>query len=147
MQWVHAGVRKRCSRRLTRTVRWSAVLGAMGLAACAGVTKESPAEDKVTAVTERANARWQAMLKRDFDAAYAYLSPSSRAVTPLPTFKARASRTAFREAKIDGVSCESEVCKVKLTVTYNHRAMKGIATPLEETWIIDQGQVWYVWQP
>ena len=119
----------------------------MILVACAGVTKESPVADKVTAVTERANARWQAMLKHDFDAAYTYLSPSSRAVTPLPGYKTRASRTAFRDAKIDGVSCESETCKVKLTVTYDHRIMKGIATPLEETWVIDQGQVWYVWQP
>ena len=147
MQWLTAGVREQCNRRLIGAVRWIALFGAMTLAACAGVTKESPAEDKVTAVTERANARWQAMLKRDFDAAYAYLSPSSRAVTPLPAFKARASRTAFRGAKVDGVSCDSEACKVKLTVTYDHRVMKGIATPLEETWVIDQGQVWYVWQP
>jgi len=147
MRRFDAGMDERWRRWLTRATQWSALLGGLALAGCAGLTKESPTEDKVTAVVERANARWQAIVKRDFDAAYAYLSPSSRAVTPLPSFKKSASRAAFRAAQIDRVSCESEVCKVKVTVTYDHRIMKGIATPLEETWVIDQGQVWYVWQP
>ncbi len=147
MQRVTEGVQKQCSRRVIGAVRWGVLLSTLALAACASLTKESPAEDKVTAATERANARWQAMLKRDFDAAYTYLSPSSRAVTPLSAFKTRASRAAFRAAKIDGVSCVNEVCTVKLTVTYDHRVMKGVTTPLEETWVIARGQVWYVWQP
>jgi hypothetical protein len=27
----------------------------------------------------------------------------------------------------------------------NTLTMKGIQTPLEENWVIDQGQLWYVW--
>jgi hypothetical protein len=35
---------------------------------------------------------------------------------------------------------------VTLAVTYDHRMMKGITTPIHETWVIDDGQFWYVWR-
>ena len=31
-------------------------------------------------------------------------------------------------------------------LTYDHRLMKGLMTPLHETWVIDEGQAWYVWE-
>ena len=111
-----------------------------------GLGKDTAPEVKRAAVTERVNARWTAMIKGDLDAAYAYLSPASREVVSLAAFKARTRSGGFREAKIDSVECEAELCKVKLTLTYDHRVMKGVTTPLTETWVVDQGQIWYVWQ-
>jgi len=38
------------------------------------------------------------------------------------------------------------LCKVAVSITYDHRLMKGITTPAQETWVISDGQAWYVWQ-
>ena len=120
---------------------------AAGCATTGGrLTKDTAPEIKRAAVTERANARWAALIKGDLDAAYAYLSPASREVVTLATFKARTRSDSFREAKIDSVECEPELCKVRLMLTYDHRLMKGVQTPLAETWVLDEGQIWYVWQ-
>ena len=44
-------------------------------AACATLSPDSPKEEKVKVVTERATARWQAIIGKDFAAAYEYMSP------------------------------------------------------------------------
>ncbi len=112
-----------------------------------GITKDSTPEAKREAVTERVNARWAALIKGDMDTAYTFLSPASRAVTSLSAYKAQARGKGYQQAKIEKVDCEIEVCKVTLTVVYDHRKMKGIPTLDEESWVIDEGQVWYVWRP
>jgi hypothetical protein len=33
---------------------------------------------------------------------------------------------------------------VRLLLTYDHRQMKGITTPIVESWIVDGSQAWYV---
>jgi len=111
-----------------------------------GLTKDTPVETKQSVVRDRAEARWQAIIKGDYPAGYAFLSPASREMVTLGTFQARATGVVtFTGAKVDTVSCEASACKVKLFVTYDHRMMKGVTTPLEETWVIDGGQAWYVW--
>ena len=49
---------------------------------------------------------------------------------------------------IDKVECVAEVCNVKLTLTYDYppAKVKGVVTPLDESWIIDQGQAWFVFR-
>lgn len=135
--------------------QWSAVaLAAVfaGLAGCAsvpgvgGLSKDSPAEAKEKVVTARAQARWDALIKGDVEAAYGYLSPASRAVTSLEQFKARTKTGSFRSVKIEKVSCAGETCEVGLFLTYDHRLMSGITTPVGETWIIEDGQAWYVYR-
>ena len=137
-------------RGLTRAAWVSGVPILLVAAGCAttggGLGKDTSPEIKRAAVTERVNARWAALIKGDLDAAYTYLSPASRDVVSLAAFKARTRSTGFREAKIDSVECEPELCKIKLTLTYDHRVMKGVVTPLAETWVVEQGQIWYVWQ-
>jgi hypothetical protein len=85
------------------------------------------------------------MIKDDLDGAYAFMSPGSRSVTSLEKYKANTRRGAFRAAKIESVTCEVDVCMVKLLVTYDHLRMKGITTPVLESWIIDGSQAWYVY--
>jgi len=65
-------------------------------------------------------------------------------VTPAG-FKTVASRINYKEVKINEVTCDAETCKVKLLLTYAMPKMKEIHTPLEESWVIDKGQAWYVW--
>jgi hypothetical protein len=50
----------------------------------------------------------------------------------------------FRAYRIDEAGCEGETCKVKSKLTYDHRAMKGVTTPMTELWVIEQGKVFYV---
>jgi hypothetical protein len=129
-----------------------ATVGVLGLASCAtppadkaaGPAPSTP-QAKQSLVSERANARWDAMVKDDLDAAYAFMSPGSRETTSLEKFKANTRRGAFRAAKIESTTCDGDVCIVKLFVTYDHPKMKGITTPVAESWIIDGGQAWLVY--
>lgn len=129
-----------------------AVLGVV-VASCATLKPDSPDEEKVKLVTERAAARWQAIIGKDFATAYEYFSPSSRtAVTPAG-FKTVASRLDYRAVKVTGATCEGGTCRVRLVLTYNASVatrgetipVNSINTPLDENWIIEKGQLWYVW--
>lgn len=111
-----------------------------------GSAAQGSVEARSEAVTKRANARWDALIKGDLDAAYALLSPASREATTLEQFKRNTRKGGFREARIDKVDCGAELCTVKLWVTYDHRLMKGVQTSIEETWIFDKGQPWLVYR-
>ncbi|MFO1316079.1 MAG: hypothetical protein U1F58_10775 [Burkholderiales bacterium] len=102
-------------------------------------------EAKQAAVAARAKARWDALVRDDMEAAYAFLSPGSRDTTSLEKFKANTRRGAYREGRVDRVTCDGDACIVVVYVTYDHPRMKGITTPLTESWIIDAGQAWYVY--
>lgn len=144
------GSRSFRARVLWSSARWLGAVVLVVAAGCAtttgGITKDSPPEVKREAVTERVNARWAALIKGDMDTAYTFLSPASKAVTSLAAYKAQARGKGFRQAKIEKVDCESEACQVTLLVVYDHPKMKGIPTLDHETWVIDEGQVWYVWR-
>lgn len=131
---------------------WIAVLLAVAVTGCAslpggGISKDSPAEAKRAVVTERVNARWDLLIKGDVDQAYTFMSTGSQAVFPLNTYKARIKPGNWRTVKIDSIDCEAELCKVKVILTYDHRMMKGVLVPLEESWIIEKGTAWYIFQP
>ena len=81
---------------------------------------------RVAVVTKRAEERWALLIKGDVKAAYAYLSPASRAVTSLDRYTARTRTGNFREYKLDRVSCEAETCAVRLFLTFDHRVMQGV---------------------
>jgi hypothetical protein len=97
-------------------------------------------------VKQRAQARWDALIKGDVKAAYTYLSPASREVTPLERYQAKTNTGSFRAIKLDRVSCEAETCQVRLWLTFDHRVMQGVTTPVEETWVFDGGQAWFVYR-
>jgi len=78
------------------------------------------------------------------NAAYEFLSPGSRAVTPLAVYKGKLKPGMWRSAKVRSVECEADVCSVNLLIEYDVRAAKGIQTPLTEKWIIESGNAWYV---
>ncbi len=54
-----------------------------------GLTKDSSAEAKQALVSERINARWQALIKGDLDTAYTYLSAGSKEAMSLKVYKAQ----------------------------------------------------------
>lgn len=124
---------------------------ALGLAGCATapsgsqqVTKATSAEAKRAAVLARADARGAALVKGDLEAAYAFLSEGSKAVITLDNFKRRMSIVPFTAYRIDNATCAEESCKVNAKITYDHRVMKGVTTPLAETWVVERGGLYFV---
>jgi hypothetical protein len=127
--------------------RAAVLLLALGVGACAtpgAVTPSTSPEAKRAAVLARADARGAALVKGDLDAAYAFLSEGSKAVISLDNFKRRMSVVPFTAYRIDDASCEAESCKVRSKLTYDHRVMKGVTTPITETWVVERGQLFFV---
>jgi hypothetical protein len=120
---------------------------ALAVGACAtprAVTPSTSPEAKRAAVLARADARGAALVKGDLDAAYAFLSEGSKAVISLDNFKRRMSIVPFTAYRIDDAACEAESCKVRSKLTYDHRVMKGVTTPITETWVVERGQLFFV---
>jgi hypothetical protein len=141
-------------RRLAGRVPVAVV--AVAVAACAGlggVNKDSPPDVKAAVVKERSEARWQALIKGDLDAAYAYLSPGSKAATPIEAYRRQIRPGMWRAAKVDSVECDGELCNVRLQLTYDigrgrssSKAIAGIETPIAERWVIENGSAWFVYK-
>ena len=114
-----------------------------------GLTKDSPPEEKQAVVKERATARWAALIKGDYDTAYAYSSPASRKAVSVETLAGRRGATKYTAATVESVTCDAEACQVQIKLTYDYPAvqgkvMRGIQTPLTETWVLDKGTAWMV---
>jgi hypothetical protein len=126
-----------------------ALLGMAGCSTLFGVTKDSPPEEKQAAVKERAGARWAAMIKGDIDTAYAFLTPASRKALSPEAFASRRGVTKYTAATVESVTCEAEACKAQIKLTYDYpvqgKIMRGIQTPLTETWVFDKGTAWLVY--
>ena len=137
--------RKRSVARPSHWTGWLSLL-ALGLAGCAGISVDSSPQAKQRLVAERAQARWQVLMKGDVEGAYQFLSAGSKAVTSLDLYKAKIRPGMWREAKVDKVECEAEICKVWMQITYDTRRMRGIQTPLDESWIIENGSAWYIYR-
>lgn len=117
------------------------------LSACA--TTSAPARDKI--VAERAQARWDALLAGDYEAAWAYASPGYRSANTAVDFEIafRLRRVEYRSAEYQEHSCEEDVCTVKLRVGYRlDRPLVGVPEwesegVVEEQWIKSGGEWWY----
>jgi hypothetical protein len=139
------------AERQVGIARFAGVVLLAVLAGCAGgrLTKDTPADVLQAAVQERALARWQAIIDGDVARAYTdYMSPGSKETISLEAFRQRVAGSPgiYRKIEPGTVECSGESCKVKVFVWYDHRLMKGIRAPMEEVWILDKGQAWYVWR-
>jgi len=117
------------------------------LAGCASMSRggaDLALEAKQALVTERINARWEALIKGDLDTAYTYMSAASKETIPLTAYKAKIKPGMWRSVKINAIVCEAEICTASMTLTYDHRLMKGVQTPFQESWIIEKGTAWFV---
>lgn len=125
-----------------------AVCGAVLLGACATApapSVEAPGPTDASAeVRGLAQGRWDALLRGDVTAAYAYLSPATQSAVSLLQYQQRIRVGFWRRAVVEAVTCEPEVCKVGVTITYNYGQVKGVETPLSESWVKEGGKWWFV---
>lgn len=128
--------------KLGVVLRGFLAVAVVAAAGCAAVGGESPE----VVVKERAQARWDAVVKGDFQAAYGYLSPGSRAVLSEESYAGSLKKGFWKSAHVENVTCRSaEACDVGATIEYEYTG-HPIKTPLRESWIRDGGQWWYVKQ-
>ncbi|MEO8485281.1 MAG: hypothetical protein ABI585_02990 [Betaproteobacteria bacterium] len=127
----------------------AAALLALLAAACAapGGMPSSEGETARAAVLARADGRGAALVHGDMDAAYAFLTEGSKSVITLENFKRRMTMVPFTAYRIDDASCAAESCTVHAKLTYNHRLIKGVTTPITETWVRERGQFYFVFPP
>ena len=102
-------------------------------------------------VESRAKARWAALIKRDFQAAYAYTTPGFREVTPERVYATSfGNGVVWKSIELDKTECESERCKIHLTLNYSIQSVAGLPHPVDlkdvlvETWIKREGEWWFV---
>ncbi len=118
------------------------------LAGCATAPPKTPEQ----AVAERAQARWDALVERDFGTAYTYYSPGFRSAMTLDEYRGQLSqqRVRWTGAEFLGVECQAQVCEAEFRVAYDYRMpVQGVGTvssrrPLTESWIRADGKWYYV---
>jgi nucleoside phosphorylase len=114
-----------------------AVVTAVGCAAVVPRTAEM-------IVKERAQARWDALLKGDSKAAYGYMSPGSRSVVTEKDYAASIREGFWKAAVVDGVECgAAQSCDALVTIEYEYLGRRT-KTPLRETWIREGSDWWYL---
>lgn len=99
---------------------------------------------------ERVLARWQALIKRDFEAAYSFETPAYRVIyTPRQSMGQQGGQVDWRAAKVKEIRYDDPmVAKVAVEITYRHaEAGEGgqvldLAQEVEETWLRKDGQWW-----
>ncbi len=122
-----------------------ATIATVFLGGCATVYRPGSPE---AIVKEKANARWDSMITRDFATAYKFTAPSFRAVSSAERFRNKFEGAAVNwvDAKVVKVECEPEKCNVTLQVSAYVpmlRDMKEpVSTAVDEVWIKEDGDWW-----
>lgn len=115
------------------------------LAACGG-----PGEPE--SVEERAQARWDHFIERDFASAWEYYTPGYRQTNPREIFIVETNRRPFRwsAAEVLGAECEEDRCTVTTRISYraigapDGQSRMTLTRTFEESWIRIDGAWWYV---
>jgi hypothetical protein len=95
-------------------------------------------------VTERAQQRWNLLVKSDFSGAYAYISPAGRELMKPDAYVGTLRSGFWTGAKVDHVECPSpESCDVDVWIEYRYRGL-SMKTPVREKWIKQKGDWWFL---
>ena len=125
----------------------AALLLAALVSACA-----TPVKPAATDIKQRAQARWDAVLKGDFGTAYGFYSPGYRSSHSRADFEIalRSRRIRWTSAEVKESSCKADVCKVKTHIGYSVAgALPGVPVwkgtkVMEENWVRTNGQWWFL---
>ena len=160
IQMMQQGCKRggRIAPAVMRGMRFLAVAVMVAVvASCATLKPDSPNEEKVKLVTERATARWQAIIGKDFAAAYAV--PVARVAVGGDARRDSgpvASRVELPGGQWSpGLRAKAETCRVRLSLTYNaavahqgRRVDTDEQRPYAAGWSRGSSRrvsAWYVW--
>lgn len=123
----------------------SFAIGAIALLAACGASR--PPEE---IVSERAQARWDALVSQDYETAWSFHSPGFRAQNSAEVYADEMSRRPIRwdSARVLGVECEEDECAVEVLIGYTAVGAPGPLAdvrserPIKESWIRLDGEWW-----
>lgn len=136
------------NRLSVRNVRRAFVVTGLATLAVLSGCASTPGASPEQIVAQRAQERWDHLLKLEFSKAYTYLSPAERAVTSEENYVQRFGRGAtWVSAKAGAASCETaERCTVKVNLETQVVA-RGFKDPIKtnptEIWVLENGQWWF----
>jgi hypothetical protein len=115
---------------------------ALTLAACSAPEPQT--------LEERALARWQHLIERDFESAWQYFAPGYKDAHPSQAFVTEMAERpiVYRDVSLIRTNCDGDRCEVTLDVTYQvPRGASGqgpsrISTTIRERWI-SLDQTWW----
>ena len=120
-------------------LRLLGMVAMMALAGCANLGRS----DK-EAVAERAQQRWNLLVKNDFAAAYRYISPAGRELVTSEAYAAGLRRNFWTGAKVGDIECKTpDACEVDVWIEYQHMG-RPMRSPMREKWIKHRFDWWFV---
>lgn len=114
-----------------------------------GATLEMDARRAV--LEQRVNAQWEALIRRDFPAAYTFTSPAYREAFSLEAYRRNFgtnARVAWRRIEVTSVNFTSEetaTVGIKIYFVYHDpqsQAPIEMSTYVQESWILAEGKWW-----
>lgn len=111
---------------------------AIALSACATLDGRPPEE----VVKERAQSRWDLLIKGDVEAAYKYLSPGSRTLTSLESYLKMVPKGFWKSVVVQNATCTADSCDVGGVMEYDFQGHR-IKTPYKEKWIREGSNWWF----
>lgn len=99
---------------------------------------------------ERVLARWQALIKGDFEAAYQFETPAYRAIYTPDQFRYQfGNQTLWRMANVVNIHYDNSiVARVQVEVAYRYaqpgmgQAMRDMTQQVNEIWLRKEGEWW-----
>jgi hypothetical protein len=117
---------------------WFAV-ATVGLAGCATVVRSDR-----DIVAERAQERWNLLVKNDFAAAHGYISPAGRELVTPEAYASSLRKNFWTGAKVGDVVCKQpDTCEVDVWIEYQLQG-RAMRTPVHEKWIKQRFNWWFV---
>ena len=112
---------------------------AVAVTACALVEQRPPEQ----VVKDRAQARWDALLKGDMKTAYGYLSPGYRSFTTLEQYDKSVNKNFWKSVVVHDAVCKADSCEVHATMVYEAFG-KRTTSAYREKWIREGSNWWFV---
>jgi len=100
---------------------------------------------------QRVIARWDALIKKDFAAAYAFTSPAYRKLYTLNSFKSKfGNKAGWKRVEVVNVDFKGDnaaIVSIILHFVYYTAQMDkplDMKTHIQESWVREDGQWWYL---
>ena len=121
----------------------------MLLAACASAPAGKPVAQSLD---ERVQARWDHLLKGEYDEAYGYLSPGFRSSVGIEAYRQTMSqkKVNWTGARFIDSDCSEDVCKVRISLNYRLVApVPGVPQYdgkqlIIENWVKSDNSWWHI---
>lgn len=148
----------RTLNRGTRIARFASLaLGASLAIGCVSVSPEDSEAwrtSQLPILKQRAESRWSALIKGDYDVAYGFLTPAQRSVVSLQQYRRSTGGVVqWQVAKVDDIRYDlPTVAAVSVAVTYRFvppgsggKAVESVRQ-MQEKWLYKDGVWWYTAQ-